>query len=451
MAITDNLQEKVAKARSQGYTDAQITTYLTAKGVGPKVASLALSAAAANEQAQKASSPLQIAKDTAIGVRDTLLPTPSSPEDALSKGLIPVKGPFTGRDIYIDPTGSLAIGEAAKVGATVVKDVANAAVRTGGEVIDTVAAGAKKLQEAVQPTKTADEAIAQIGQGKTDTLKSVKTALETIDTKDVHTYQDLLSRIDSSIPNLARQVDTELVKDPTRYSLKDLSLTSTSKGGTPVTTDFVTRALDDLKNLYSATGDDLARTNIEEIIAHARDNGLTRKEVNDISRVYGQEFSQKAFSKTGEPLTSTNAQAFETTRSGLKDVARQGLGGPEAQALDAKLSALYDTKKLVQRNVEAVQKLQQRIQERGLVEKAGYYVAKYADILTGGSLRGFIGGILPRGAGYKVMNALDVEQALRSNLDIVEKALAESTDEGLVKVLQNADETFKSGPKASSQ
>jgi hypothetical protein len=178
---------------------------------------------------------------------------------------------------------------------------------------------------------------------------------------------------------------------------------------------------------------------------------LTRKEVNDISRVYGQEFGSKAFGKTGEPLTSTNAQAFETTRSGLKGVARQGLGGPEAQAIDGKLSALYDTRKLVDRNAEAVTKLQRRIQERGLVEKAGYYVAKYADVLTGGTIRGFVGGVLPRGAGYKTMNALDIEAALRDNLDVIEKALAEKTDEGFLAILKRSKPAFSSGLKNVGQ
>lgn len=173
--------------------------------------------------------------------------------------------------------------------------------------------------------------------------------------------------------------------------------------------------------------------------------------MNDISRVYGQEFGSKAFGKTGEPLTSTNAQAFETTRSGLKGVARQGLGGPEAQAIDGKLSALYDTRKLVDRNAEAVTKLQRRIQERGLVEKAGYYVAKYADVLTGGTIRGFVGGVLPRGAGYKTMNALDIEAALRDNLDVIEKALAEKTDEGFLAILKRSKPAFSSGLKNVGQ
>lgn len=303
----------------------------------------------------------------------------------------------------------------------------------------------------INPKNTPAQAVAQIGQGATRSLSSVAKTLETIDTTKIKTYQDFLQEINATIPKLADTVDAQLAADTNVYKLADLAVSQKTTGGQIVKTDYVSRAIEDLKQLYTATGEDVARANIEEIAQHAKTTGLTRKEVNDISRVYGQEFGSKAFSKTGDPLTGTNAQAFETTRSGLKDVARQGLGGKAAQEADAKLSALYDTRKLVEKNVEAVAKLQQRIQERGLIEKAGYYVAKYADIMTGGSIRGFVGGVLPRGAGYKTMNALDIEKALRANLDVIEKALAENTDKGLLEVLKNADPVFKTGATPKTQ
>lgn len=315
----------------------------------------------------------------------------------------------------------------------------------------TAAKAVSKAQDIINPKASPAKALAQIGQGKTDSLSSVAQTLQNIDTKGVKTYKDLLGRIDENIPKFAEQVDTSLSQDPKKYPLAELVSIQKTNGGKTVTTDYVSRALRDLKDLYAATGDDAAKANIEEVISHASTEGITRKEVNDISRVYGQEFGTKAFSKLGEPLTGTNAQAFENTRKGLKEVARQGLGGEEAQALDRALSALYDTRTLVQKNVEAVQRLQQRIQDRGLVEKAGYYVSKYADILTGGSLRGFIGGLLPRGAGYKVMNAVDIENALRGNLDVIEKALASKSDDELMKILRKAEPVFKSGPKTQTQ
>lgn len=291
-----------------------------------------------------------------------------------------------------------------------------------------------------RPT-TPQQAAAQIGQGNTKTNKSVLEAMSKIDTADVTTFKQLQSKLDSAVPQYARVVDAELAKDATVYSLAELTAKQSSKGGAIVETDFVSRAMTDLKNLYTSIGDDVAAADVDELIAQATNKGLTRKEVNDISRVYGQEFGSKAFSKLGEPLTSTNAQAFENTRSGLKAVARQGIGGAEAKEADSVLSALYDTKTLIDRNVEAVNKLQQRIQERNLIEKAGYFVAKYADMLTGGSIRGFVGGLLPRGAGYKVMNAIDIEAALRKNLNVIEQALKTESDDALLKTIRQLEPT----------
>lgn len=301
---------------------------------------------------------------------------------------------------------------------------------------ETASTAAQKAQALINPTRTPEEAIRQIAQGATEDLPAVRTALEAIDTRGVETFKQLEERISTTIPKLATKVDEELAKDATVYKLNDLTAKATTRGGAAVETDYISRALSNLSELYKTTGDAVESGNIAELIQRAKTVGLTRKEVNDISRQYGQVFGSKAFGKTGEPLTSVNAVAYENTRKGLKTIARQGLGGEQAKAIDATLAALYDTQRLVKKNVEAVNKLQQRIQERGLVEKAGYLVAKYADLLTGGSIRGFVGGVLPRGAGYKVMNALDIEEALRKNLDIVEQALKTKTDDELLNVLQ---------------
>jgi len=110
----------------------------------------------------------------------------------------------------------------------------------------------------------------------------------------------------------------------------------------------------------------------------------------------------------------------------------------------------FVTQELIEKNVEAVNKLQQKINERGLVEKLGYNFAKYADILTGGTVRGFIGGILPRGAGYKTMNALDLEDALRGNLDIVEKALKSKTDKELINNLNQLKSSVDESARSTS-
>ena len=323
------------------------------------------------------------------------------------------------------------------------KDLTGKARETVEEGVMTVKEKAEKVIEKgkilITPPRTKEQALGQIAQGKAGDIKPLELALGTIDTSGVKTFKELEDRVNKAIPTLAKQVDDELSKDPTIYNLIQLA-TKETKGGTIAITDYVSRALGNLSELYNKIRDNTALGEINEMIARANREGLTRKEVNDISRIYNIEFGSKAFSKIGDPLTSVNAQAYENTRKGLKNVARQGLGGEEAKTIDEKLSALYDSKRLIDKNVEAVNKLQQRINERGLVEKVGHFVAKYLDILTGGSIRGFVGGLLPRGAGYKVMNAIDIESQLRRNLDIIEKALKEKTDEGLINQLKNLED-----------
>ena len=309
----------------------------------------------------------------------------------------------------------------------VVQDVIDLSKRSTGKIIE-------KLKP---PVPTALEATGKVLQGTTEDIVPGVKALSTLDTTGVTTFNELNSKIGQQIAKLAEKVNADLGTDPTRKLLKDLVVSAKSKVGTIVKTNPVQIALKDLNELYTKIGDKVEATNIKELIANATKNGLTRQEVNDIAKVYGREFGSKAFSKiTGEALTSVNAQAYENTRKMLKAIARNGIKGAEAKKADLLISALYDTQTLVEKSVEAVNKLQQKINERGLMEKVGHAVAKYGDVLTGGSIRGFMGGLLPRGAGYKVMNALDIEQALQKNLKVIQDAIKSGSDEEIVKILK---------------
>lgn len=293
------------------------------------------------------------------------------------------------------------------------------------------------IKEGIKPSPNLEQALGQVLQGKTTNIKPFETAIKAIDTKGVKTYKALKNKFDEAIPSLAQRVDTELAKDVTPYTLEQLAVKTKSKGGQEISTDYVTRALDNLKELYKTTGDDVAKTNIDEIVQKATTEGLTRKEVNDISRVYNQEFGSKAFSKvTGDALTSVNAQAYENTRKGLKDIARAGIGGDEAKAADEVLSSIYDSKKLIERNVEAVNKLKQRIEERGWISKATYGLVKAIDTVSGGVLRGATDAVLNRGTGLKTLNALDIEANLDRNLGIIRKALNAESEKEVQSILK---------------
>lgn len=314
--------------------------------------------------------------------------------------------------------------------------ITSVASRTANVVADTTRATSNLIARTPSivkksvgtPEKTTLGALGEVIQGKPADISAGVKAFKEIDTTDVKTYADLSKKMDDSIGRLSEVVDSELAKDATRTPLAQLTTTLKTKSGNPVQTNYVDTALKQMKELYEQTGDVQKAADIAELIETATKNGLTRQEINDISRVYNSDFGSKAFNKMGEPLTSVNAQLYETVRKGLKGKARDGIGGAEAKAADEAISALYNTKTLVDKNVEAVNKLKQKISERGLLEKAGYLATKYADILTGGTIRGMVGGILPRGAGYKTMNALDLEERLQNNLEIIKRA-ENATDE----------------------
>ena len=307
-----------------------------------------------------------------------------------------------------------------------------------------------KTQTLIRPESSPVEAVGEVLQGKVRDVKHGLEAFKNIDITDIKTYADLEKKLTGSISSLSSKVDEALAADPTKIPLRQLTTKTTSSGGQEVGRNYVETSLRHLRELYKTTADDARAVEIDELLTRAQADGITRLEVNDISRLYNEEFGSKAFSKLGDPLTSVNAQMYENIRSGLKDIARQGMGGGEAKATDKIISSLYNTRSLISKNVEAVNKLNQRIAERGLFEKIGHGLATYGDILTGGSIRGFVGGLLPRGAGYKVLNALDLEERLQSNLNIINKALKSGSDVEIttaVKALQT-QVAEASAPKA---
>lgn len=293
-----------------------------------------------------------------------------------------------------------------------------------------------QVKNTVKTPKDIEGVTGEVLQGKpVDVSKGIDT-FKHIDTTGVKTFKQLGDKIDDAIPRYADIVDDALKQDPTRYSLDKLATQFTTKGGTKIATNYVDDAMKHLKEMYQKIGDVKMASQMDDLIKTANEQGLTRLEVNDISRLYGSTFGKKAFSKLGDPLTSVNAQMYETVRSGLKDVARQGIGGEAAKEADRVLSSLYNTRRLVENNISRVNALNQKIASMGLVEKIGHHVAKYADMLSGGAIRGFVGGMLPRGAGYKVMNALDLEQRLAENLKLINSALQTQSQVEIIKAVE---------------
>lgn len=288
-------------------------------------------------------------------------------------------------------------------------------------------------------------AAGQILQGKTKDIKSGIQTIAEISTEGVKTFDDLAKNIKNKIGKLAKEVDADLGIDKAKRKLKDLVVEAKTVGGKIIKDNPVKTAIEHLEELYTKIGDKVEAANIKELLARAKKEGLTNLEINQLARDYGIEFSSKAFNKMGDALTSINAKLYENTRTALKDLARQGIKGEVAKLADKTMSALYNTEKLIQKNVEAVNKLQQKIKNAGLLEKVGNKITKYANVLSGGSIRGMIGGLLPRGAGYKVMNALDLEELLQRNLKIIKDAIESNSDDAIMKILNKLDDTDPKG------
>ena len=295
---------------------------------------------------------------------------------------------------------------------------------------------AGKVNEVVGGKNTNEEAIKQVIQGKTKDFKPAQRALSSIDTKGIKSNEDLSKKLGDSIKEISGKVDETLSKDTKIRKLSDLTTTSKTKAGTEVKTNFVQKGLQDMKAGYQKMGDDLKSAEIDDLLVKAKKEGLTAKEINDVSREYGQEFGSKAFGKTGEPLTSVNAQAFENTRKGLKNVSRDSIGGKEAKELDSLLGDMINTRKLIDKNSEAVNRAKSKINKMGLGKKILSGGVNIADKLSLGAFKSAREIIAHGNVGKGTLSPIDLEESLAKNLKIINK-IEKATSEVEVKKLVN--------------
>jgi len=291
------------------------------------------------------------------------------------------------------------------------RDVVNASKYVASQVDDP----AKQLLKA-------ERAVGQIVQGKKKDIAPALRVLSSIDTKGAKTYADVRQAIDTNLGNLGKAMDEVLSKDTAPRLLQNLEKVS-DVGGVKVSTNYVKQALDHLGELYAGSNDAVQAQAIKNLVKKAETSGLTVKEINEIAKQYGSEFGQKAFSKLGEARTTVNAVAYENTRKGVKDTLRGLLPDETAKKLDKQISEHIQTQELVKKMEEATQKLLQRVNERGVVQKVGSVAGKVVDAVSLNSISGFLGGVLKQSnVGLKSMNALDLQAALRRNIEIIERA-----------------------------
>lgn len=329
-------------------------------------------------------------------------------------------------------TGFGIAGRGAKVGMKAGKEAIESGVKAVKPVISQTA---KRGKELVKPTITPQKAVEEILGGRKDIPDWATKTLQKVNTTKVKTFDELEQTIKKTVNKLQKQVDTELGKDTTKIPLKQLTTQQITSGGQTVKTNYVQNAISHLKETYSKSGDAVLAKEMDELLKRAKTEGLTKLEVNNLARKYGSEFKEKSFGKIGEPLTSVSAKLYETTRKGLKDVARGGLKGSKAEIKDQLTSRLLSVNKLIAKQKEAVSALRRRIEDRGILEKLGHGTTKVLDMVSGGAIRGVVGGLLPRGVGYKTLNALDLEKLLQRNLKIIREANKANTPKQVESIL----------------
>jgi hypothetical protein len=337
------------------------------------------------------------------------------------KPLISALTPFL--TVPLDVTSTIGLG----VGAT----------KLGTKAIESAKPAIAKAQasRALKEVQTIDDTIGKIIQGTPDERNIAKKALSQIDTKGVKTYKDLTSVLDNKINTVSTKLDDVL--ETTSTETRRLSeLTRKMKvGETEVEHNFVDDALRQLDDFYAKTNSIEKKTAIENLIKKAETEGLSVKEINDIAKLHGQDLS--GYNASGELASGLSKQSAENTRMGVKTTAREIFGSEEYKLADKEISNLIKTRDLVKDMSLSVNKLEQKIQERGFGEKVGRLVFKVANTFTGGGLKGFVESAIPRGQGYKTLNALDLEKILSSNLKKVNKALNAKTEKDIVNILED--------------
>lgn len=287
--------------------------------------------------------------------------------------------------------------------------------------------------------KQLDNVFGTITQGKLGDISRAKVGLQGISTKNINSYSDLATALDTKVETFSKALDKTLETNVVPYKINDLNKTL-KVGETEVQHNYIKDALNQLEDFFAKTGNVEKEAQIMQLKVKANSQGLTIKEMNDLARLHGQELS--GFNANGELASGLTKQLAENTRAGIKSTARELFGNDAYNAADDVLSDTIQTRDLVKSVEENVNKLKQRIIPRKFGEKVGRLVFQIADRITAGGLKGFVQSFVPRGNGLKVMNALDLEANLNKNLKAVDDLLNSNLPEQTV--LQRLEEIQKS-------
>lgn len=250
-------------------------------------------------------------------------------------------------------------------------------------------------------------------------------------------YRNLTATSDARISALKSAVDSEMAKAPDPMPLSSFDKTYEAGSG-KVVDNPVIRAMNQLGELYTKTNDPESLAAVMALKEKAQNEGITAQEVNDLARKYGSEF--QAFNpNTGNPPTSVTKVGYENTRSALKATARELLPTDTAKKLDAKMSDLIALRDASADMEDRVQQLQNKVDQRNIVEKVARGLGKAFDMATFGGPKAFITKLFfPSNVGLKTLNAIDLQDQLGANLAKANALLQMPEDEAVRQLTEMA-------------
>ena len=310
-----------------------------------------------------------------------------------------------------------------EVGGAGAKEAAQSGIVKG--VGEKVASGVQKLgdRKVLSPEGVVGK-IVQSGEKKeignaTSTLSHIKPE----DISKIKTFEDLGKTIDEGNQTALKEIDKKLLENPNSYKTTDFIKYEPSPiaGNPAVKTDYLGTALRDLDEVYDKTNKASDRIRIQGLINKSETQGLNAKEINDIAKEYGTQGN--AFNMSGDLKLSTNAQASEVTRKGVKDVARSLMPDDTTKLLDEQINRGITTKKMVDEMAIKVQQAKNKIKDLGIGGKVLTKAIDLIDTLSLGSVKG-----LAKAAASKAgllqtesMSSIEIEKALQKNLIQLDK------------------------------
>lgn len=263
--------------------------------------------------------------------------------------------------------------------------------------------------------------------------KNIKPAIETlkiVDTKWVKTYNDLLWKVWEKQKNIVALQDNLLQKETWKYWVKNTNKQiQTALWEKQV--NYVKNSLDDIKREIETVWDFESYNKkllwkdktLWDTIKRIEDWDASLEDLNDIARYYNSEFRDKIYTTQWVPKNSEVAWKYETNRKWIKEFVREQLSTKELKDLDLQYSNIAETKKLISKINEWVNKLEQKFKDRWIGYKIVSWTLKVADTISLWWVRALKNYFITSNIWSKINNLMDIQNDLSKNLKTIEKLL----------------------------